>query len=155
MKLLNVISILMLATILTVPLFAEEVERTAKVLELKGSAKMMRADEEKWIPIEVGTVLNQGDILTTDETSTLTLNVNGKGETATIEISPGSQVGLRELVEDRMDGTQKTLLDLAMGKVLIKAQKLHTPESRFEVKTPTSIVGVRGTIFAVEVESLD
>ena len=83
------------------------------------------------------------------------LNLNGMGETAAVEINENSQLLLLELIQDKEEETQQTLLDLAIGKVLIRAQKLHSEKSKFEVKTPTSIVGVRGTTFAVEVEALD
>ena len=35
-----------------------------------------------------------------------------------------------------------------------EVDKLRKEHSKFEIKTPTSIVGVRGTTFAVEVENL-
>ena len=62
---------------------------------------------------------------------------------------------MAELIGNKEEGTQKTLLDLAIGKILIRAKKLHSEEEKFEVKTPTTIVGVRGTTFAVEVEALE
>ena len=68
-----------------------------------------------------------------------------------VEMSPNSELTFAELVKDDATGTQKTLLDLAIGQILIKAAKLNTAESKFEVKTPTSVVGVRGTKFAVRV----
>ena len=58
------------------------------------------------------------------------------------------------MVDPKAD-TSKTLLDLAMGEILIKAQKVHGEKSQFEVKTPTSIVGVRGTTFNVKVEAVE
>ena len=55
---------------------------------------------------------------------------------------------------DLNKGTSQTLLDLAVGKILIRVDKLHKKGDKFEIKTPTSIVGVRGTVFGVEVEAL-
>jgi hypothetical protein len=83
------------------------------------------------------------------------LNVDGSGQTATVEVKENSQLLLSELLVNPANGTQKTLLDLAAGEILIKAQKVKGEESKFEVKTPTSIVGVRGTTFAVKVEALE
>ena len=61
----------------------------------------------------------------------------------------------RYLKKDEEGRVQTTLLDLAIGKILISAEKLDTPDSKFEVKTPTSVVGVRGTAFSVEVEAVE
>ena len=57
-------------------------------------------------------------------------------------------------LKDDQAGTQNTLFDLSLGEILIKAKKLHSEKSKFEVKTPTSIVGVRGTTFSVTVEAV-
>ena len=72
-----------------------------------------------------------------------------------VDVSEKSQLSLATLVKDTTSGLKKTLLDLAIGQVLIKAEKLDTPDSKFEVKTPTSVVGVRGTKFSVRVEALE
>jgi hypothetical protein len=134
--------------------FAEEANRVAKITELKGSAQVKTVDGN-WVPAQVGMTLTQGYVLKTDAKSQATLLLNGQGETATVVVKPDSQLLLSELLADKDTGTQKTLLDLAVGKVLIEAQKLHSKESKFEVKTPTSIVGVRGTEFSVEVQAIE
>ena len=69
-------------------------------------------------------------------------------------MSEKSLVSFASLVKDSSSGMKKTLLDLSIGQVLIKAEKLDTPDSKFEVKTPTSVVGVRGTKFSVKVDAL-
>lgn len=134
--------------------FAKEVPRMAVVKETKGTVEV-KTPKAKWIPAQVGMQLNQGDILRTQKGSTALINLDGKGQTATVEIKENSQLRLVELLVDKEQDTQATLLDLALGAVLIKAQKLHAEKSRFEVKTPTSIIGVRGTTFSVTVEAVE
>lgn len=134
--------------------FAQETKRIASIAELKGSVEVKTA-KAAWMPAKLGMVLNQGDIIRTKADSLAVLNLDGKAETATVELKANSQLKLAELVVNKEKDTQKTLLDLALGKILIKAQKLHTEKSSFEVKTPTSIVGVRGTTFSVSVEALE
>ena len=133
---------------------AEDAKRTAKIIAIDGIVEV-RPVGRTWVAAEVGMELNEGDVIKTAADSTAVLNLNGEGETATVDISEGSQLKIPELTGDKEKGTQKTLLDLAIGKILIRAQKLHSEEERFEVKTPTTIVGVRGTTFAVEVEALE
>jgi len=132
----------------------QETLRQAKIIEVQGRV-FVRQGKKKWTEAKENMVLNSGDVIKTQRHSSALININGSGETATVEVSENSQLLLSKLIEDQNKGTQDTLLDLAIGKVLIEAEKLHSEESKFEVKTPTSIVGVRGTTFAVEVEAIE
>jgi hypothetical protein len=155
MKILNIaVLILILTTSLSCQAFAEESGRTARIIEIEGAVEVKPVGGS-WVPATVGMILGQRDIIKTGEDSIASLDLDGKGETAIVEVSENSQLMMAELVGDKKAGTQKTLLDLAIGKILIRAKKLHTEEEKFEVKTPTTIVGVRGTTFAVEVESME
>jgi len=136
-------------------LYAAEEPRTAKILEITGTVNVKYLGERTWLPAKVGMVLNEGDFVKTSADSICILNVDGTGETATIDVSPNSQLLLSELKKDVDAGTQKTLLDLGLGEIMIRVKKLHTTESSFEVKTPTAVCGVRGTEFAVKVEAME
>jgi hypothetical protein len=156
MKILRGVCFFMLAAaILSCATLAQESERSAKILSLEGAVEVRLGSQKAWIPAEIGMVLGEGDVIKTRYDSYAVLNLDGSGETATVDITENSQLLLSELIKDESDDTETTLLDLAIGKILIKAQKLDTPESRFEVKTPTSVVGVRGTAFSVEVEAVE
>jgi hypothetical protein len=133
---------------------AEETKRAATISEARGKVEV-RVAQKPWAPAQVGMALNQGDIIRTMAGSFAVLNVDGKGATATVEVKENSQMRLAELIEDKTKATQNTLLDLALGEVLIKAKKLDSEKSKFQVKTPTSIVGVRGTTFSVAVKAIE
>lgn len=154
MKILRVMCIVALVLTIAVASYAAE-KRTAAIMSIDGSAQVKSAGQVIFVPAAVGMVLNEGDTIKTAAKSWVLLNVDGKGQTATVEVKENSQMLLAELLVDQKAGTSKTLLDLAMGEVLIKAQKVHGTESKFEVKTPTSIVGVRGTTFNVKVEAVE
>ena len=81
------------------------------------------------------------------------LLLEGVSGTASVELNEESELRLTELFEDQGDGQQLTLLDLAIGKMLITSKKLRSEKSKFRVKTPTSIIGVRGTTFSISVEA--
>ena len=133
---------------------AQETSRVATVIELKGAVEI-KTPKEAWKPVGVGMVLREKDIIRTKANSLAVLNLDGLGETATVEVKENSQLKLAELIQNKKAATQTTLLDLALGEILIKAKKLHSEKSKFEVKTPTSIVGVRGTTFSVAVEAIE
>ena len=154
MKILRLLCLFLIVASLAVPLCAEEVRRTAKVIDMEGEVTV-KPIGGSWTPAQVGMILNEGDMVKTEDDSYVLLNLDGDGQTATVDVQEESEMMLSELIGDKEKGTQKTLLELEMGKILIEAQKLNTEEERFEVETPTTIVGVRGTKFTVEVESLD
>lgn len=134
---------------------AAEMQRTARIMSLDGSAEVKPAGESSWSNTQVGAILNEGDTLKTGPRSMAVLDIGDKGEVGTVEVSEDSQLLLSAMTFDKDGDTSRTLLDLAMGEVLVKAQKVHGEGSKFEVKTPTSIVGVRGTTFKVKVESVE
>ena len=153
MKMLKVLAVLILAVGLTCTAFAAEEMRTAKLIDIEGDVEVKMADGSQ-VPAEIGMVLTQGDIVKTKGDSWALVKLEGI-ETATVEVDENSEMLLSQLVMDKEAGTQQTLLDLAIGKVLIKAEKLQDSNTKFQVKTPTSIVGVRGTTFQVDVTELE
>lgn len=154
MRLMNIIIMLFLLVSLCGAGLAANAPRTATITEMNGKVEI-QAGGGPWMPANKGMVLNQGDTIRTMDDSSAILNVDGTAETASVEVKPKSNLKLAMLVKDAEADTQNTLLDLAIGEVLIKAKKLHSDRSKFEVKTPTSIVGVRGTTFSVTVEAVE
>ncbi|MBN1871719.1 MAG: FecR domain-containing protein [Candidatus Omnitrophica bacterium] len=135
---------------------AEENKRSGKIVSFEGKVDMQQEGKKDWIPVEKGMILNENDILRTKGNSTAVIDVSGvSGEEITLEVEELSQFMIVELVKDEKKKTHKTLIDLAIGKVLIKAKEMRSKESEFEVKTPTSVVGIRGTTFSVEVEAIE
>ena len=155
MKTVRLVVIFFMVVGLISSAFGEEVKRTGKIVDIRGRVEVEHGGGD-WVPAQVGMILNEGDILKTAAKAWAFLTLDG-GETATVEVEveENSRLLLSELILNEEKGIQKTLLDLAIGKILITAQKMHSEGSKFEVKTPTSIVGVRGTTFAVEVEALE
>lgn len=155
MKILKVICLVILALCIANLACAEEMtKRTATISQISGSVEVKTASGEV-VPAKVGMVLNEGDMVETKSGSTALLDVDGTAQTASVEVKPNAKMKLSEMLENKKEGVQMTLLDLSMGEILIKAKKLHSEKSKFEVKTPTSIVGVKGTTFSVTVEAVE
>jgi hypothetical protein len=152
MKITRILLILVLVLGIFSLSLAQEEKRIATIMQLKGNVEVMTPKEARK-PAQVGMVLRQADVIHTKAKSWALLKLDGVVETATVMVKENSQLMLAELTADKIKGSQKTLLDLALGEILIKAKKLHSEETSFEVKTPTSIVAVRGTTFSVTVEA--
>ena len=153
MKILKTLVVLFLVMGLSISGYSEPIKRTAEIVDLTGEVVVTTSLGET-IPGFVGMTLNEGDIIATKQDSWAFLNVGGI-EVSSIELNAESELLLSELVMDKDADTQQTLLDLSIGKILITASKIHSEESKFQVKTPTSVVGVRGATFRVEVESIE
>ncbi|MDD5428891.1 MAG: FecR domain-containing protein [Candidatus Omnitrophica bacterium] len=151
MKKLTVITLAVLVVFAATSCFAAETVRQAKVMSTSGDTMLKKAGESLWLPAKTDMIVNQGDTIKTAKGSSAILNLGGAGN---VEVKENSQLSVARLVQDADTGDKKTLLDLAMGEVFIKAEKLRNKEEKFEVKTPTSIVGVRGTKFSVKVEAV-
>lgn len=133
----------------------EEVEeRTAEITSLNGTASIKSSGKDTWVPASVGDVLKAGDTFRTDPMASAELNFDGSSETAIVKVSENAELVLNKLTLNKATNAKDTLIDLAIGSVLIKANELEE-ESKFEVNTPTSIVGVRGTTFEVRVSATE
>jgi hypothetical protein len=154
MKIVSLLAAAVLVLTISSSSMAQEAKRTAKITSLEGTVDVMTL-KRAWKPASVGMVLNQSDVIRTKAKSSATINIDGTAETATVMVKEGSQLMLTDLTINKRDASQKTLLDLALGKILIKAKKIHSEKTSFEVKTPTSIVAVRGTTFSVSVEAVE
>jgi hypothetical protein len=155
MKIIRILCVLGLVLGIASSGFSEEMaKRTAKISDMKGVVEVKNTTGQI-MPAKIGMILSEGDIVTTKSDSWALLNVDGTAETATVEIKANAKLKLSEMLENKKEGVQMTLLDLSLGEILIKAKKLHSDKSKFEVKTPTSIVGVKGTTFSVSVEAVE
>lgn len=154
MKIIKLIFVLIFSFLIVCPLsFALDAKRTAVILDVRGKVEI-KPLKQGWAAAKVGDVLNEGyTIRTIGSDSLAIIRLEGE-EPADIEVKKNSQLKLAELTEDKQKATQSTMLDLALGDIMIKAEKLQSNKSKFEVKTPTSIVGVRGTTFSVSVEAV-
>ncbi|MDI6758758.1 MAG: FecR family protein [Candidatus Omnitrophota bacterium] len=151
MKVFKLVCVLGLILGFFPPCFAEQTKRIAAISDTKGTVEV-KIGKEKWVAAKTGMELNQGDLIRTRKDSWALINLDGEAQTATVELKENGQLKMTALSENKNEQTQNTLLDLGLGEILIEAKKLHSEKSKFEVKTPTSIVGVRGTTFSVSVE---
>ncbi|HET7700911.1 MAG TPA: FecR domain-containing protein [Candidatus Limnocylindria bacterium] len=95
-----------------------------------------------------GDLLSSGDVVksSTDGRAVLTFF---DGSSLTVET--GSVVKVTTL--DRLEnGGIRLVIEQSLGRTWASVAKLKTPDSKFEIKTPTSTASVRGTAFETVVE---
>jgi hypothetical protein len=122
----------------------------AQITDVMGEAKFMKAGQSDWAVLEKGAVLGEGDWIKTAKASQVNVVLMGANKTAELVVREESEFEFETFQYDAASKEDSTMLDVSLGSVLVKAEKL-AGESTFEVKTPTSIVGIRGTTFEVNV----
>lgn len=141
-------------TSLTPAMAADEEEESgvneAKIIEIKGTAFSMALGQTEWKPLEVGVILYEGDKMKTGKDSQVIVETTGNAKTALMTVRKETEFTFKNFRHDEATKIDNTLLDLEVGSVMVEAEKL-IGASRFEVKTPTSVVGIRGTKFEVDV----
>jgi len=91
-----------------------------------------------------------GDIVTARKGAQVDIGLSNK---YAMRLKEGSSLRIAKLTPRYGNG--KVFLELAVGKVLVDVNKEGFKGSKFEVRTPTALAGVRGTKFSIDVSRKD
>ena len=158
-------------------------QRTGKVVRIKGAARYSTGGNV-WQPLKVGTILHSGTIVQTasdsfadvvlNEEKTARASSSIAAATASAGNPPPVTMGYRPVAEqdlvriwddtvlafDRLNATEtgadkitETELDLRSGRIFGSVKK-QSAASRFEIKIPNGVAGIRGTIFFISADGL-
>jgi hypothetical protein len=140
------------AMVIPAPLICEEailVLRTGEITSVAGDVEVKRAGKSYWVEAQTGLLLSQLDVIKTGEGASVDIEFSKKdGKYFKFRLREESQLRLTKLESDTEKELEDILLELAIGDILIKVDKLNN-KSSFQVRTPVSMVGVRGTKFRV------
>jgi hypothetical protein len=113
---------------------------TAPAFILRGGSK---------VPAVPGAVLFVKDVLQTDAGGTIGLTFS---DNSVLSVGPSSEVALAEYNFDSSNFTGSMQTDIRSGTLsMVSGDIARSSPSAMKVRTPTAILGVRGTSFAVEV----
>lgn len=128
--------------------------RTGQITDMVGEVDIKRAGEDFWRRAASGLFISQSDMLKTGQGAWVDIEfAKQDGKYFKLRLLDESELGFTKLESDSVSTVEDILLDLAIGDVLIKTDKLHL-KSKFRVRTPTSMIGVRGTCFEVKYEKI-
>jgi hypothetical protein len=116
----------------------------ASVSLILGNASVSSGGENK--PVTAGTLLNTGDVIRTDNNSSLSLKFIDGSQALLLK---NSTLKLDNLSEYPNTGMANTQLKLESGRVETQVKHLRGAASRYEIRTPMAQLGVRGTDFRV------
>lgn len=98
------------------------------------------------IAIDLGTKVAEGTRISTGNNSFITLSL---ADASRISLPSNSSVQFARLRKTLYTGSPLTEVKLLRGKVVSRVSPLDVNKGRFEVRTPLSVAGVRGTYFRV------
>jgi len=128
--------------LLTLPLWAQN-GSAGQISGVKGKVSLVRGNAVP-VVLREHDPIQAGDSILTDAKSSATMRLP---DGSTVRIFPNSHVVLRS-----ESGTWKEFLHVLLGNVRVQIEKLSGRPNPKTVTTPTAIIAVRGTIFAVAVE---
>jgi ferric-dicitrate binding protein FerR (iron transport regulator) len=128
--------------LLALPLWAQN-GVAGQISAVKGKVSLVRGNAVPVLLHEHDQV-QAGDSILTDAKSSATMRLP---DGSTVRIFPNSHIVLRS-----ENGRWKEFLHLLLGNVRVQIEKLSGRPNPKAVTTPTAIIAVRGTIFAVAVE---
>lgn len=124
-------------------LVAYSQEETGTVIFVLGKAFVKRFDTE--MQLKQGDKVFEKDIIRTEGTSKIKLYFNDE---SVLTLGENSTLSLEEYTLSLLDDKRSVVLNLIRGRLrAIVGKIIGGAGSRYEVKTPTSITGVRGTHF--------
>jgi FecR protein len=128
--------------ILALPLWAQN-QVAGHLSAVKGNVSL-ETGQSTPVLLHKGDDVRSGDTIRADAKSSATVQLP---DGSTVRIYPNSRVELRP-----EDGKWKEFLHVLLGNVRVKIEKLSGRPNPKVTTTPTAIIAVRGTIFAVAVE---
>lgn len=149
------------------------IEAGAKVVRIKGDARFATGNNV-WQPLKVGDNLKSGVIIQTAKDSRVDLVLGDKtaaapttqnwGETMSyspeveqdfVRIGENSVMAIDKLLvaDTGADKIKETQLDLRAGRIFGTVKKLSAA-SKYEVKIPNGVAGIRGTVYDISAEGL-
>ncbi|MBQ5332135.1 MAG: InlB B-repeat-containing protein [Oscillospiraceae bacterium] len=132
------------AVIVGVAVTKEDAYRVLKVFEMAGTSVITRESSGE-LDAYVGMNLENGDLLTVGEESTLRLSLDNDKY---ILLDEGTVMKLNAQGDS---ADSKTTIELRKGTILNEITKPLSPDSTYEIATPKATMAVRGTSFSVTV----
>ncbi len=114
----------------------------AAVVKVSGSVRILNQGGISWHDAKVNEVIGTGSQIETKENGQIEIKLDNNN---VINLKPNTKLILQKLTANLKTGDYENLLESNIGKIRAKVDKMKGA-SRFEIKTPTAVACVRGTI---------
>ena len=125
----------------------------ASIEVLSDGVELNVAETNQWFPVTGRAVVASGDTIRTDAEGSAIVTWFSDG--TVMEIAPNSEVRIDEFSGSTSDDTAPFRIEttVTVGRVFHGVRRLISPESEYQVNTPSLTAAVRGTVLAVDVTS--
>lgn len=115
---------------------------------LQGQVQVKKAGEAQWSPARPNMILYEKDQMKVLSKSRAELILDNQ---SVMRLSENTLMIIQKLEEETTTQRETARVDLSLGRLWTRTAKLFNPASRFDVRTPTAIAGVQGTVYQVSV----
>jgi hypothetical protein len=138
------------AVLLSASAQAETRHNRAVVRSIHGSgAQVSNNKGQSWQNAKVGQFLGANSVIKTSTDTTVDLFLGDNGPV--VRVTPDTSMGIDKLDLDNtgIERVIETQLDLRNGRILGSVKKMAAA-SKYEVKTPVGVAGIRGTEYSID-----
>jgi len=131
---------------------AAPVQNRAEVRAVRGTANYSTDRGANWKKLNVGTRLGEHSVVRTSPGGQVDLFLGDNGPV--VRVTEDTTMGIDKLTSETMgtgDKVIETQLDLRSGRILGNVKKLAAA-SKYEVKTPMGVAGIRGTRYDIRAD---
>jgi len=125
------------------------VQRIARISNVRGSVELQAAADDAFQPVSADRNARAGSVVRTGADGHATLRW---ADGTLLRVSPGTTLTIDKCRFDKRRSTSLSHFTVSAGRVWVHVVKMLSAESKFEISTPTATAGVRGTMFAIEVD---
>lgn len=133
----------------TTPIVKEEDPTQLKgvITKFSGSVRIKYKDTLLWHNARINEALSVGDEIQTGIDGRVEIRLENEN---IINLKPNSKIILRSLRRNLKTGEYENLIETSIGKIRATVKELKGA-SKFEIKTPTAVAAVRGTIMYLNI----
>jgi len=122
-------------------------EMNGVIVSLAGSVRIYKKGADNWREPKLNDTVSEGDKIQTEENSTIGIRMSNGN---TVVLQPYTELSFTTLRYDPASGNYENTLAITKGRLSAVVARVNK-QVTFQVQTPTSVCGVRGTFMEVVV----
>jgi hypothetical protein len=115
---------------------------------LEGRVQVKRSGETSWSSARPNMILLENDQIEVLNQSRAELILDNQ---SVMRLAENTLLTIHKLEEEKSTRKETARMDISTGRLWVRIARLFNPASRYDVKTPTAIAGVQGTVYQVAV----
>ncbi len=127
---------------------AATIQNKAVVRAIRGTAQISNNKGASWVPARVGAQMGAATIIKTAAGSSADLFLGENGPVVRVTDDTQLTIDKLDLENTGIEKVIETQLDLKNGRILGSVKKMAAA-SKYEVKTPVGVAGIRGTEYSI------